>query len=54
MTEMTKPKLTSENIEELQGLISVAEGPQKVKLQKLLKLYASKVVEKSGDRKSVV
>ena len=44
----TKPKLTSKDIEELQGLIGVAEGPDKIKLQRLLKVYKSKVVEKSG------
>ena len=47
MTE-SKPKITSKEIGELQSLIKFAEGPQKVKLQKLLKLYTSKVVEKSG------
>ena len=47
MTETT-PKITSKEIGELQSLIQFAEGPQKVRLQKLLKLYTSKVVEKSG------
>ena len=47
MTE-TKPKLTSDNIEELESLFQVADPADKVKLQKLLKLYKSKVVEKSG------
>jgi predicted phage terminase large subunit-like protein len=47
MTE-AKLKLTSKDIEELQGLIGVAEGPDKIKLQRLLKVYKSKVVEKSG------
>ena len=44
----TKPKITSKEIGELQSLIQFAEGPQKVKLQRLLKLYTTKVVEKSG------
>ena len=43
MTEI-KPTLTSKDIEELQGLIGVAEGPDKIKLQRLLKVYKSKVV----------
>jgi predicted phage terminase large subunit-like protein len=47
MPEM-KLTLTSKDIEELQGLIGVAEGPDKIKLQRLLKVYKSKVVEKSG------
>ena len=45
---MPETKLTSKDIEELQGLIGVAEGPDKIKLQRLLKVYKSKVVEKSG------
>ena len=44
----TKPKLTSKDIEELQTLFPEADEIQKVKLQRLLKLYKSKVVEKSG------
>jgi predicted phage terminase large subunit-like protein len=47
MTE-TKPKLTSEDIEELQDLFQVADPKDKVKLQRLLKTYKTKVVEKSG------
>ena len=45
---MSKPKLTSKDIEELQAFFPKADKIQKVKLQKLLKLYASKVVEESG------
>jgi predicted phage terminase large subunit-like protein len=44
----TKPKLTSKDIEELQALFPEADEAQKVKLQKLLKIYKTKVVEKSG------
>ena len=44
----TKPKLTSEDIEELQNLFQVADPKDKVKLQRLLKTYKTKVVEKSG------
>ena len=44
----TKPKLTSKDIEELQTLFPEADEAQKVKLQKLLKIYKTKVVEKSG------
>ena len=40
--------ITAKDIEELQSLIGIAEGPQKIKLQRLLKVYKSKVVEKSG------
>jgi hypothetical protein len=44
----TKPKLTSKDIEELEALFPAADEEQKVKLQKLLKVYKTKVVEKSG------
>ena len=47
MTEK-KQKITAEDILELEGLIEEAEDAQKVKLQRLLKTYKSKVVEKSG------
>jgi predicted phage terminase large subunit-like protein len=40
--------ITAKDIEELQSLIGIAEGPDKIKLQRLLKVYKSKVVEKSG------
>jgi predicted phage terminase large subunit-like protein len=49
MTE-TKPKLTitRKEIEELESLFQVADPKDKVKLQRLLKTYKTKVVEKSG------
>jgi predicted phage terminase large subunit-like protein len=49
MTE-TKPKytITKKEIEELESLFQIAEPADKIKLQKLLKTYKSKVVEKSG------
>ena len=49
MTE-TKPKITitRKEIEELEALFPAADEEQKVKLQRLLKVYKSKVVEKSG------
>jgi len=47
MTE-TKPKITSKELAELEALYSVADPTEKVKLQRLLKAYKSKVVEKSG------
>ena len=47
---MLEPKLTitKKEIEELEALFQIAEPADKVKLQRLLKLYTSKVVEKSG------
>jgi predicted phage terminase large subunit-like protein len=49
MTE-TKPKytITKKEIEELESLFQVAAPEDKIKLQKLLKVYKGKVVEKSG------
>jgi len=47
MTE-TKPKITSKELAELEALYSVADPTEKVKLQRLLKAYKSKMVEKSG------
>ena len=50
MTEQTKPKtkITKKEIEELEALFPEADEDQKVKLQKLLKVYKTKVVERSG------
>ena len=50
MTEQTKPKttITKKEIEELEALFPEADEAQKVKLQKLLKVYKTKVVERSG------
>lgn len=48
MTETTTPKITSKELAELESLYSVADPQQKVKLQRLLKAYNSKMVEKSG------
>ena len=50
MTEQTKPKttITKKEIEELEALFPEADETQKVKLQKLLKVYKTKVVERSG------
>ena len=47
---MLEPKLTitKKEIEELEALFQIAEPADKVKLQRLLKVYTSKVVEKSG------
>ena len=47
MTE-TKPKITSKELLELEALYSVADAQEKVKLQRLLRAYKSKMVEKSG------
>ncbi len=47
MTE-TKPKITSKELAELEALYSVADPTEKVKLQRLLKVYKSKMVEESG------
>jgi hypothetical protein len=47
MTE-TKLTITKKEIEELESLFQVAEPKDKVKLQRLLKVYKSKVVEKTG------
>ena len=47
MTETT-PKITSKELAELEALYKVAGPQDKVKLQRLLKAYKSKVVEKSG------
>jgi len=47
MTEK-KPKITKKEIEELQALFPDADEEQKIRLQKLLKVYKGKVVEKSG------
>jgi predicted phage terminase large subunit-like protein len=47
MTE-TKPKITSKELAELEALYSVADPTEKVKLQRLLRAYKSKIVEKSG------
>ena len=43
-----KPKITKKEIEELQALFPDADEEQKIRLQKLLKVYKGKVVEKSG------
>ena len=49
MTETTpKITITKKEIEELESLFQIAEPSDKVKLQRLLKAYKSKVVEKSG------
>lgn len=40
--------LTAKDIEELEQLFQTADSKEKVKLQRLLKVYKSKVVEKSG------
>ena len=48
MTETTAPKITSKELAELEALYSVADPQEKVKLQRLLKAYKSKMVEKSG------
>lgn len=48
MTETTAPKITSRELAELEALYSVADPQDKVKLQRLLKAYKSKMVEKSG------
>jgi predicted phage terminase large subunit-like protein len=40
--------LTAKDIEELEQLFQAADSKEKVKLQRLLKVYKSKVVEKSG------
>jgi len=48
MTETTAPKITSRELAELEALYSVADSQDKVKLQRLLKAYKSKMVEKSG------
>jgi predicted phage terminase large subunit-like protein len=47
MTE-TKPKITSKELAELEALSSAADPIEKVKLQRLLKVYKSKMVEESG------
>ena len=43
-----KPKITKKEIEELEALFPNADEEQKIRLQKLLKVYKGKVVEKSG------
>jgi hypothetical protein len=43
-----KQIITKKEIEELESLFQIAEPGDKIKLQKLLKVYKSKVVEKSG------
>jgi predicted phage terminase large subunit-like protein len=43
-----KPKITKKEIEELEALFPDADEEQKIRLQKLLKVYKGKVVEKSG------
>ena len=48
MTEKTTPKITSKELAELEALYGVADPQEKVKLQRLLKAYNSKIVEKSG------
>jgi predicted phage terminase large subunit-like protein len=48
MTETTAPKITSKELAELEALYSVADPQEKVKLQRLLKAYKSKMVEASG------
>jgi predicted phage terminase large subunit-like protein len=48
MTETTAPKITSKELSELEALYSVADPQEKVKLQRLLRAYKSKMVEESG------